>query len=103
LGQTPFGSRRSVSDAATASLANTAAAIDPPSQEAATVVKSLEAPVNKGTSSRSSKCLKKAPAASVSLDTHRRVGSADDVSTASCGLLFLLLDLFFLCLSFDRL
>jgi hypothetical protein len=83
-------------DAAIASLANTAAANDPPSQEAATIMKSPEAPVKKGTSSRSSKRLKKAPAASISLDTHRLVGSADDVSTASCGLLFLLLDLFFL-------
>jgi hypothetical protein len=58
-------------------------------------VKPPKAPVKKGTSSRSSKCLKKAPEANVSLDTHRPVGSADDVSTASCGLLFLLLDPFF--------
>jgi hypothetical protein len=79
-----------------ASLANTAAANDPPSQETATVVKPPEAPAKKGTSSRSSKHLKKAPAVSVSLDTHRPVGSADDVSAASCGLLFLLLDLCFL-------
>jgi hypothetical protein len=60
------------------------------------VVKPPEAPAKKGTSSRSSKRLKKVSAASVSLDTHRPVGSADDVSTAPCGLLFLLLDLCFL-------
>jgi hypothetical protein len=52
------------------------------------VVKSLEAPVKKGTSSRASKHLKKETTASTSLDTHRPVGSPDDVSTASCGLLF---------------
>jgi hypothetical protein len=59
------------------------------------VVKSPEAPVKKGTSSRASKRLKKAMAASASLDTHRPVGYPDDVSTASCGLLFLLLEFFF--------
>jgi hypothetical protein len=58
------------------------------------VVKSPEAPVKKGTSSCASKRLKKAMAASTSLDTHRPVGSPDDVSIASCGLLFLLLDFF---------
>jgi hypothetical protein len=79
-------------DAGTASLANTAATNDPPSQEAITVVKSPEAPVKKGTSSRASKRLKKAPAASVSLDTHQPVGSPDDVSTALCGLLCLLVE-----------
>jgi hypothetical protein len=62
------------------------------------VVESLEAPVMKGASSRASKRLKKAMAASASLDTHRPVGSPDDVSTASCGLLFLLLEFFFSCL-----
>jgi hypothetical protein len=61
-------------------------------------VKSPEAPVNKGTSSRASKHLKKATVASASLDTHRQVGSPDDVSTTSCGLLFLLLEIFFSCL-----
>jgi hypothetical protein len=34
------------------------------------VVKSPEAPVKKGTSSRASKLLKKAPTVSASLDTH---------------------------------
>jgi hypothetical protein len=62
-----------------------------------TVVKSLEAPIKKGTSSRASKLLKNAPAASASLDTHRPVGSPDDVSTASCGSLSLLLEFFFSC------
>jgi hypothetical protein len=61
------------------------------------VVKSPEAPVKKGSSSRASKRLKKATAASASLDTHRPVGSSDDVSIASCGLLFLLLEFFFSC------
>jgi hypothetical protein len=84
-------------DAATASLVDTFAATEPPSQEAAMVVKSPEAPVKKGTSSRASKHLKKATAASTFLDTHRPVGSPDDVSTASCGLLFLLLEFSFSC------
>jgi hypothetical protein len=60
-------------------------------------VKSPEAPVKKGTSSRASKRLKTASVASASLDTHRPVGSPDDVSTASYGSLFLLLDFFFSC------
>jgi hypothetical protein len=85
-------------DAATASLVDTFAANELPSQEAAMVVKLPEAPVKKGTYSRASKHLKKATAASASLDTHRPVGSPDDVSTASCGLLFLLLEFFFSCL-----
>jgi hypothetical protein len=85
-------------DAATASLVDTLAANEPPSQEAAMVVKSPEAPVKKGTSSRASKRLKKETAASASLDTHRPMGSPDDVSTASCGLLFLLLEFFSSCL-----
>jgi hypothetical protein len=89
-------------DTATASLVDTPAANEPPSQEAAMVVKSPEAPVKKGNSC-ASKRLKKAAVASTSLDTHRPVGSADDVSTASCGLLFLLLELSFSCLPFDRL
>jgi hypothetical protein len=50
------------------------------------VVKPPEALAKKGTSSHSSKRLKKASATSISLDTHRPVGSADDVSTAPCGL-----------------
>jgi hypothetical protein len=61
-------------------------------------VKLPEAPVKKGTSSRSSKCLKKVPTMSVSLDTHRPVGSPDDISTDFCGLLCLLLEFFFSCL-----
>jgi hypothetical protein len=76
----------------------TLAANEPPSQDAAMVVKSLEAPVKKGTSSRASKHLKKATAASAFLDTHRPVGSPDDVSTALSGFLFLLLEFFFSCL-----
>jgi hypothetical protein len=56
------------------------------------VVKSPEAPVKKGTSSCASKRLKKATTASASLDTHRPMGSPDDVSTASCGLLFFCLN-----------
>jgi hypothetical protein len=78
--------------AATASLVDTFAANEPPSQEAAAVVKLPEAPVKKGTSSRASKHLKKATAVSTSLDTHRPVGSPDDVSTAYCGLLFFCLN-----------
>jgi hypothetical protein len=62
------------------------------------VVKSPKAPVKKGTSSRASKRLKKAMTASASLDTHQPVGSPDDVSTASCSLLFLFLEFFFSCL-----
>jgi hypothetical protein len=85
-------------DAATAPLLDTLAANEAPSQEAAMVVKSLEAHVKKGTSSRASKHLKKAMAMSASLDTHLPVGSPDDVSTASDGLLFLLLEFFFSCL-----
>jgi hypothetical protein len=85
-------------DTATASLVGTLVANEMPSQEAIVVVKSPEAPVKKGTSSRASKRLKKAATASASLDTHRPVGSPDDVSTALYGLLFLLLKFFFSCL-----
>jgi hypothetical protein len=85
-------------DTATASLVGTLAANEPPSQEAVVVLKSPEAPVKKGTSSRVSKHLKKAMAASASLDTHRPVGSPNDVSTGLYGLLFLLLEFFFPCL-----
>jgi hypothetical protein len=84
-------------DAATASLVDTFAANELPSQEAAVVVKLPDAPVKKGTSSRASKRLKKATTASASLDTHRPAGSPNDVSTASCGLLFLLLEFSFSC------
>jgi hypothetical protein len=90
-------------DATTAPLIDAPSANELPSQEADVVAKLPEASVKKGTSSRASKCLKKAPVASTSLDTHRPVGSADDVSTTFCGLLFLLLELFFSCLPFDRL
>jgi hypothetical protein len=61
---------------------DTLAANEPPSQEAAIVVKLPESPVKKGTSSRASKRLKKATATSASLITHRPVGSPNDVSTA---------------------
>jgi hypothetical protein len=47
-------------DATTTPFVETAAAGEPSSQEAAPVVKSPEAPTKKGTSSRGSKCLKKA-------------------------------------------
>jgi hypothetical protein len=69
-----------------------------PSQEAATVVKSPEAPAKKGTPAHASKRLKKAAAVGASLDTHRPVASPDDVSITSYGRLFLLLELFFSCL-----
>jgi hypothetical protein len=79
-------------DAATAPLVDAPAADEPPSQEAAVVTKSPEAAAKKGAPSRASKHLKKAPMVSTSLDTHRLVSSADDVSTTFfCGLLFLLL------------
>jgi hypothetical protein len=80
-------------DTATASAVDTPASNGPPSQEAGAVVQSLEAPIKKG-NPRASKCLKRATVASTSLDTHRPVISADDVSTASCGL-------FFYCLNFS--
>jgi hypothetical protein len=56
------------------------------------MVQLSEAPVKKG-NPRASKRLKKAAVASTSLDTHRPVISADNVSTASCGL-------FYYCLNF---
>jgi hypothetical protein len=90
-------------DAATAPLVDAPATDEPPSQEAAVVAKSPEAAVKKGTSSRASKRLKKVSVASASLDTHRPVGSTDDVSTTFCGLLFLLFELFFSCFPFDKL
>jgi hypothetical protein len=85
-------------DAATAPLLDTLTVAKTPSQEAATVVKSPEAPANKGTPARASKRLKKAAAESASLDTHRPVASPDDVSITSYGQLFLLLELLFSCL-----
>jgi hypothetical protein len=81
-------------DAATAPLVDAPTADEPPSREAAVVAKSPEVAVKKGTSSRASKCLMKAPVTGTSLDTHRPVGSADDVSTTFCGL-------FFYCLNFS--
>jgi hypothetical protein len=79
-------------DAATAPLVDAPAADEPPSQEAAMVAKSLEAATKRGAPSRASKRLKKAPMVSTSLDTHRPVSSADDVSTAlNWWLTFLLL------------
>jgi hypothetical protein len=85
-------------DAATAPLLDTLAASKVPSQEAAMVVKSPEAPAKKGTPARASKRLKKAMAAGAYLDTHRSVGSPDDVSNAFYDSLFLLLEFFFSCL-----
>jgi hypothetical protein len=78
---------------ATASAVDTPASNEPPSQEAGVVVQSPEAPVKKF-NPRASKRLKKPAMASTSLDTHRPVISADDVSTVSCGL-------FFYCLNFS--
>jgi hypothetical protein len=78
--------------AATAPLVDAPAIDEPPSQEAAVVTKLPEAAAKKGAPSRASKRLKKAPMASTSLDTHRPVSSADDVSTAlNWWLTFLLL------------
>jgi hypothetical protein len=73
-------------DAAAAAVIDIPTSNDPPSQEAGVVVKSPADPVKKG-NSRSSKRLKKAVVASTSLDAHRPVISADDVSTAPCDLL----------------
>jgi hypothetical protein len=70
-------------DVATAPLVNAPAVDELPSQEAAMVTKSPEAAAKKGAPSRASKRLKKPPMASTSLDTHRPVSYADDVSTAS--------------------
>jgi hypothetical protein len=80
-------------DTASASAVDTPASNELPSQEAGAVVQSLEAPLKKG-NPRASKRLKKTVVACTSLDTHRPVISADDVSTASC-------DLFFYCLNFS--
>jgi hypothetical protein len=67
-------------DAATAPIVDAPAIDEPPSQEAAVVPKSPEAAVKKA-ASRASKRLKKASVASTSLDAHRPMSSADDVST----------------------
>jgi hypothetical protein len=88
-------------DAAAAAIVDIPTSNESPSQEVDAVVKSAVAPVKKG-NSRSSKRLKKAAMASTSLDAHRPVVSADDVSTAPCDLLYLLFELSCSCLSFDR-
>jgi hypothetical protein len=67
-------------DAATAPIVDAPAIDKPPSQEADMVPKSPEAVVKKA-ASRASKCLKKASAASASLDAHRPMSFDDDVST----------------------
>jgi hypothetical protein len=90
-------------DAATAPLIDAPAIDESPSQEAAVVAKSPEATVKK-VASRASKCLKRAPVASTSLDAHRPMSSADDVSTTFLLLtLFYCCELFFSCLTIDRL
>jgi hypothetical protein len=86
-------------DAATAAVVDIPASNEWPSQEAGVVVNSSAAPVKKG-KSRSSKRLKKAAVASTSLDTHRPVTSADDVSTSPCGLFFYLFGFSFSCFPF---
>jgi hypothetical protein len=91
-------------DTTTASAVDTPASNELPSQEAVAVVQSPEVPIKKG-NPRASKRLKKAAVASTSLDTHRPVISADDVSTASCGLFFYCLNFFshvFLFTDFDE-
>jgi hypothetical protein len=88
-------------DTTAAPIVDTPASNEPPSQEAGAVVKSLEAPVKKG-NSRASKRLKKAAVAGTSLDTHRPMVSTDDVSITSYDLLYLLLELPYSCLPFDR-
>jgi hypothetical protein len=90
-------------DAATAPLGDAPSIDEPPSQEAAVVAKSPEAAVKKA-ASRASKRLKKAPVASTSLDAHRPMSSADDVSTTFfVAYSFYCFELFFSCLTFDRL
>jgi hypothetical protein len=67
-------------DATTAPLVDAPVIDKPPSQEATVVAKSPEAAVKKA-ASRASKRLKRAPVTSTSLDAHRPMSSADDVST----------------------
>jgi hypothetical protein len=67
-------------DATTAPIVDAPAIDEPPSQEADVVPKSPEAVVKKA-ASRASKRLKKASAASTSLDAHRPTSFDDDVST----------------------
>jgi hypothetical protein len=83
----------------TAPVIDTPASDEPPSQEAGAVVKSPKAPVKKG-NPHASKRLKKAAAISTSLDTHRPVTSADDVSTSPCSLFFYLFGFFCSCFPF---
>jgi hypothetical protein len=66
--------------AATAPVTDALVVDEPPSQEAAVVPKSPEAAAKKA-GSHASKCLKKASAASTSLDAPRPVIPTDDVST----------------------
>jgi hypothetical protein len=89
-------------ETSTAPVIDTPSSNEPPSQEAGAMVKSPEAPVKKG-NPRASKRLKKAAAISTSLDTHRPVISADDVSTSPCGFVLLLVWIFLLMFSFYRL
>jgi hypothetical protein len=92
-------------DAATAPLVDAPAADKPPSQEATVVAKLPEAAVKKSTSSRASKRLKKALVASTSLNTHRPVGSTNNVSATFCVLLFYCLNFsshVFLLTNFDE-
>jgi hypothetical protein len=77
----------------TAPVIDTPASNEPPSQEAGAVVKSPEAPVKKG-NPHASKRMKKATTISTSLDTHRPVTSADDVSISPYSLFFYLFGFF---------
>jgi hypothetical protein len=67
-------------DTVTAPIVDAPAIDEPPSQEAVVVPKSPEVAVKKA-ASRASKRLKKASVVSTSLDAHRPMSSADDVST----------------------
>jgi hypothetical protein len=87
-------------DAATAPIVNAPTIDELPSQEAAMVPKSPEAAVKKA-AFRASKQLKKVSVASTSLNAHRPMSSADDVSATFLWLT--LFELFFLCVTFDRL
>jgi hypothetical protein len=87
--------------AATAPIVDARVIDEPPSQEAAVVPKSPETATKKA-SSRASKRLKRASAASTSLDTPRPVISTDDVSAIYfCYLLAF--ELLFSCPALDRL
>jgi hypothetical protein len=86
---------------ATAPIVDAPAISEPPSQEAAMVPKSPEAATKKA-GSHASKCLKKASAASTSLDAPRPITSTDDVSDIYF-LLFTSFELLFSCPALDRL